>query len=149
MWIFRYPQMKWDKKQEVQSINQSIYILDIIDTKGVLTIIIPMRIFNAFDEFFVKKKTNKKRIWRTEFAFLNIIFLYSLLFKNNSEPFAVISNMSGSGKSILGLWLYRSGEQEWAVKQGSPLHKRKNHLVRVNKTLHEEALLATTKVVYN
>lgn len=39
--------------------------------------------------------------------------------------------MSGSGKSILGLWLYRSGEQEWAVKQGSPLHKRKNHLVRV------------------
>lgn len=39
--------------------------------------------------------------------------------------------MSGSGKSILGLWLYRSGEQEWAVKQGSPLHKRKNHLVRI------------------
>ncbi|KAG4071039.1 hypothetical protein HA402_001476 [Bradysia odoriphaga] len=36
--------------------------------------------------------------------------------------------MSGSGKSILGLWLYRSGEQEWAVKQGSPLHKRRNHL---------------------
>ncbi|TMW53602.1 hypothetical protein DOY81_001366 [Sarcophaga bullata] len=30
--------------------------------------------------------------------------------------------MSGSGKSLLGLWLYRSGEQEWAVKQGSPLH---------------------------
>ena len=30
--------------------------------------------------------------------------------------------MSGSGKSLLGLWLYRSGEQEWAVKHGSPLH---------------------------
>lgn len=30
--------------------------------------------------------------------------------------------MSASGKSLLGLWLYRSGEQEWAVKQGSPLH---------------------------
>lgn len=33
--------------------------------------------------------------------------------------------MSGSGKSLLGLWLYRSGEQEWAVKQGSPLHTLK------------------------
>lgn len=31
--------------------------------------------------------------------------------------------MSGSGKGLLGLWLYRSGEQEWAVKEGSPLHK--------------------------
>lgn len=46
------------------------------------------------------------------------------------QQFSVNCNMSGSGKSILGLWLYRSGEQEWAVKQGSPLHKRKNHLVR-------------------
>ncbi|XP_011212893.1 tryptophan 5-hydroxylase 1 [Bactrocera dorsalis] len=36
--------------------------------------------------------------------------------------------MSASGKSLLGLWLYRSGEQEWAVKQGSPLHTlRKEH----------------------
>lgn len=34
--------------------------------------------------------------------------------------------MSGSGKGLLGLWLYRSGEQEWAVKEGSPLHKRKD-----------------------
>ncbi|XP_017139111.1 tryptophan 5-hydroxylase 1 [Drosophila miranda] len=33
--------------------------------------------------------------------------------------------MSASGKSLLGLWLYRSGEQEWAVKQGSPLHQIK------------------------
>ncbi|XP_055914163.1 tryptophan 5-hydroxylase 1 isoform X1 [Eupeodes corollae] len=32
--------------------------------------------------------------------------------------------MSGSGKGLLGLWLYRSGEQEWSVKQGSPLHKK-------------------------
>lgn len=31
--------------------------------------------------------------------------------------------MSGSGKGLLGLWLYRSGEHEWAVKEGSPLHK--------------------------
>lgn len=30
--------------------------------------------------------------------------------------------MSGSGKGLLGLWLYRSGEQEWAVKEGSPVH---------------------------
>ncbi|XP_036337472.1 tryptophan 5-hydroxylase 2-like [Rhagoletis pomonella] len=36
--------------------------------------------------------------------------------------------MSASGKSLLGLWLYRSGEQEWAVKHGSPLHTlRKEH----------------------
>lgn len=34
--------------------------------------------------------------------------------------------MSASGKSLLGLWLYRSGEQEWAVKQGSPLHTPRN-----------------------
>lgn len=34
--------------------------------------------------------------------------------------------MSASGKSLLGLWLYRSGEQEWAVKQGSPLHGPRN-----------------------
>jgi len=33
--------------------------------------------------------------------------------------------MSASGKSLLGLWLYRSGEQEWSVKQGSPLHTLK------------------------
>ncbi|CAD7083205.1 unnamed protein product [Hermetia illucens] len=33
--------------------------------------------------------------------------------------------MSASGKSFLGLWLYRSGEREWSVKQGSPIHKRK------------------------
>ncbi|KAH8305133.1 hypothetical protein KR059_009393 [Drosophila kikkawai] len=33
--------------------------------------------------------------------------------------------MSASGKSLLGLWLYRSGESEWAVKQGSPLHQLK------------------------
>ncbi|XP_038121726.1 tryptophan 5-hydroxylase 1 isoform X1 [Culex quinquefasciatus] len=33
--------------------------------------------------------------------------------------------MSGSGKGLLGLWLYHSGEQEWTVKEGSPLHKRK------------------------
>ncbi|XP_031630354.1 tryptophan 5-hydroxylase 1 [Contarinia nasturtii] len=32
--------------------------------------------------------------------------------------------MSGSGKGLLGLWLYRSGEQEWAVKEGSPLHNQ-------------------------
>ncbi|XP_059613139.1 tryptophan 5-hydroxylase 1 [Phlebotomus argentipes] len=34
--------------------------------------------------------------------------------------------MSGSGKGLLGLWLYRSGEQEWAVKEGSPLHRRRD-----------------------
>lgn len=39
--------------------------------------------------------------------------------------------MSGSGKGLLGLWLYRSGEQEWALKEGSPLHRRKESLVNI------------------
>ncbi|XP_055609594.1 tryptophan 5-hydroxylase 1 isoform X2 [Uranotaenia lowii] len=34
--------------------------------------------------------------------------------------------MSGSGKGLLGLWLYHSGDQEWAIKEGSPLHKRRD-----------------------
>lgn len=37
-----------------------------------------------------------------------------------------LCKMSGSGKGLLGLWLYRSGEQEWALKEGSPIHQRKN-----------------------
>jgi len=37
--------------------------------------------------------------------------------------------MSASGKSLLGLWLYRSGEQEWAVKANSPIHKPKDFIV--------------------
>lgn len=37
--------------------------------------------------------------------------------------------MSGSGKGLLGLWLYRSGEQEWAVKEGSPLHNQDDLVV--------------------
>lgn len=41
--------------------------------------------------------------------------------------------MSGSGKGLLGLWLYRSGEQEWAVKEGSPLHNQDD--LMVNKTM--------------
>lgn len=40
--------------------------------------------------------------------------------------------MSASGKSLLGLWLYRSGEQEWAVKEGSPIHKPKDFTVIIN-----------------
>lgn len=39
--------------------------------------------------------------------------------------------MSASGKSLLGLWLYRSGEQEWAVKEGSPIHKPKEFIGNV------------------
>lgn len=42
--------------------------------------------------------------------------------------------MSGSGKGLLGLWLYRSGEQEWAVKEGSPLHNQDDLVV--NKLLY-------------
>lgn len=33
--------------------------------------------------------------------------------------------MSGSGKSLLGLWLYRSGE-DWAVKEECPLQQTTN-----------------------
>lgn len=41
--------------------------------------------------------------------------------------------MSASGKSLLGLWLYRSGESnEWAVKEGSPIHKPKDFILTVN-----------------
>lgn len=39
------------------------------------------------------------------------------------EKIIILKKMSGSGKGLLGLWLYRSGEHEWAVKEGSPLHK--------------------------
>lgn len=38
--------------------------------------------------------------------------------------------MSGSGKGLLGLWLYRSGESEWAVKEGSPIHNEDDLVVR-------------------
>jgi tryptophan 5-monooxygenase len=45
--------------------------------------------------------------------------------------------MSASGKSLLGLWLYRTGgkEQEWAVKEGSPIHKPKDFIVNIH--LHD------------
>jgi len=39
--------------------------------------------------------------------------------------FVVIFIMSGSGKSLLGVWLYKRGES-WAVKEGSPLHKSRD-----------------------
>lgn len=46
--------------------------------------------------------------------------------------------MSGSGKGLLGLWLYRSGEQEWAVKEGSPLHKEDELLVNIVSVLENK-----------
>ena len=45
------------------------------------------------------------------------------------SPSQVCKTMSGSGKGLLGLWLYHSGDQEWAVKEGSPLHRRKEFAV--------------------
>ncbi|XP_034938770.1 tryptophan 5-hydroxylase 1 [Chelonus insularis] len=39
--------------------------------------------------------------------------------------------MSGSGKGLLGMWLYRRGE-EWSIKEGSPIH-RPNDMSRVEK----------------
>lgn len=46
------------------------------------------------------------------------------LIRPNTSP-----TMSGSGKGLLGLWLYRSGEKEWALKEGSPIH-HSNSVVR-------------------
>ena len=39
--------------------------------------------------------------------------------------------MSGSGKGLLGLWLYRSGEKEWALKEGSPIHQTNSVVVGI------------------
>lgn len=57
--------------------------------------------------------------------------------------------MSGSGKGLLGLWLYRSGEQEWAVKGGSPLHKPVERLVMdlINNNNNNNKL-RKTKIVF-
>ena len=33
--------------------------------------------------------------------------------------------MSGSGKGLLGMWLYRRDE-EWTIKEGSPLHRSRD-----------------------
>ncbi|KAG8038145.1 hypothetical protein G9C98_006470 [Cotesia typhae] len=44
--------------------------------------------------------------------------------------------MSGSGKSFLGMWLYRRGE-EWTLKEGSPLHKSTN-IPMVKKMEHSD-----------
>ncbi|CAG5081453.1 Similar to tph: Tryptophan 5-hydroxylase (Xenopus laevis) [Cotesia congregata] len=44
--------------------------------------------------------------------------------------------MSGSGKSLLGMWLYRRGE-EWTLKEGSPLHKSTN-IPMVKKMEHSD-----------
>lgn len=52
--------------------------------------------------------------------------------------------MSGSGKGLLGLWLYRSGDSEWAVKEGSPLHKEDELLVNMVSKSKEIVLLWTS-----
>lgn len=51
--------------------------------------------------------------------------------------------MSASGKSLLGLWLYRSGEQEWAVKAGSPIHKPKDLIVNINQAMMQIPSIAS------
>lgn len=51
--------------------------------------------------------------------------------------------MSASGKSLLGLWLYRSGEQEWAVKAGSPIHKPKELIVGINQAMKQIPSIAS------
>lgn len=37
--------------------------------------------------------------------------------------------MSGSGKGLLGVWLYRRGDN-WAIKEGSPIHKSSDVCIR-------------------
>ncbi|XP_014228671.1 tryptophan 5-hydroxylase 1 [Trichogramma pretiosum] len=46
--------------------------------------------------------------------------------------------MSGSGKGLLGMWLYRRDE-EWTVKEGSPLHKSRDV------PMHEKVASGDTK----
>lgn len=57
-------------------------------------------------------------------VFLINIFLLLNLFHFFVREFVSVARvvMSGSGKSLLGVWLYRRGKN-WAVKEGSPLHK--------------------------
>lgn len=47
--------------------------------------------------------------------------------------------MSGSGKSLIGLWLYRSGEHEWAVREGSPLHKQEDIVNKRDEPVQQQA----------
>lgn len=54
--------------------------------------------------------------------------------------------MSASGKSLLGLWLYRSGEQEWAVKEGSPIHKPSDFIVRKEENSPPENSVPSSKL---
>lgn len=53
-----------------------------------------------------------------------------------------LDKMSGSGKGLLGLWLYRSGEQEWAVKAGSPLHKQRDLLVNEMRLMYKKNMVS-------
>lgn len=57
--------------------------------------------------------------------------------------------MSGSGKGLLGLWLYRSGDQEWAVKGGSPLHKPEvERLVPLHKPDERLVIIIIPYIIY-
>ena len=44
--------------------------------------------------------------------------------------------MSGSGKGLLGMWLYRRDEQ-WTIKEGSPLHKSRDVSWKISRTIAE------------
>jgi len=59
-------------------------------------------------------------IYRYEKLF-NVRILSSGI-SSSSALYYAVKIMSGSGKSLLGVWLYKRG-QNWAVKEGSPLHK--------------------------
>lgn len=58
----------------------------------------------------------------------------------SSKNSRLLKIMSASGKSLLGLWLYRSGEQEWALKEGSPIHKAKDFIVNINLVYYTNSL---------
>lgn len=57
--------------------------------------------------------------------------------------------MSGSGKGLLGLWLYHSGDHEWAVKEGSPLHRVKSVEVSDEIFMNDRGKLNTKSICLN
>ncbi|XP_063700726.1 tryptophan 5-hydroxylase 1 [Culicoides brevitarsis] len=53
--------------------------------------------------------------------------------------------MSASGKSLLGLWLYHSDGQEWALKEGSPLHRKKDFISEESEHSDRTSIIFTLK----
>ena len=46
--------------------------------------------------------------------------------------------MSGSGKGLLGLWLYRMGEEEWKLKDSVAEHRVSRQFIQFFREFTEE-----------